>query len=294
MPATAQRNIFITGAGAGIGAATVRLLAAHGHTVFAGVRRDNPDLAELPGVHQVILDVTDPASVNAAARAVRDQVGDDGLDAVINNAGVIVQGPLELVPPSELRRQFEVNTLGPAYIVQAFLPLLRDGRGRIINISAPTARVPIPFLAPIGSSKAALVSWSNSLRVELAPWNIAVVLVEPGATQTQIFAKAESTAQSALDDIDPERVALYREQLAAVAAASAKQKLGPVDKVAAVVVRAAETRNPSRHYAAGGGVRAAGAISHLPGAMRDNVISGALGLGKANKRAAQAKSLSPQ
>ena len=205
MPAAAQElgSVFITGASAGIGAATARLLASEGYTVYAAVHTGAGALAGLPGVRQVPADVTDPGSVAAAARQVAAQAGDRGLHAVINNAGIIVQGPLELVPPADLLHQFQVNTLGPAYVVQAFLPLLRAGHGRVINISAPTARLPVPFMAPISASKAALASLADALRLELAAWGIPVSVVEPGGTDTQIFAKAQAAADAGLAAAGP-------------------------------------------------------------------------------------------
>ena len=111
----------------------------------------------------VAIDVTDPSGAEKAAKIVKEATGQSGLQAVINNAGVIAQGPLEPVQPEELRRQFEVNTFGPVHVIQAFLPLLRTGTGRIINISAPTARVPVLCMAPTGGSKAALAAFSDSL-----------------------------------------------------------------------------------------------------------------------------------
>ncbi|HEX3812981.1 MAG TPA: SDR family NAD(P)-dependent oxidoreductase [Mycobacteriales bacterium] len=278
MVESSRGNVLITGAGAGIGELTVRLLVRRGYLVFAGVRGAAPSLTDLPGVRVVPLDVTDSGSVAAAAELVRREVGPAGLRAVVNNAGVIVQGPLELVPPAELRRQFEVNTFGPAYMVQAFLPLLRDGGGRVVNISAPSARIPIPFMAPISASKAALASMSDALRVELAAWNIPVVVVEPAAAATAIFAKASSAAQEALAATDPDRVALYRDHLAAFAAAAAKQKLGPAEAIAEVVVTAVTAERPKRRYAAGRGARAFGAVAHLPGRLRDRLITGVFGL----------------
>lgn len=271
-------NVFITGAAAGIGAATVRMLADAGYRVFAGVHRDPGSLSGLVNLEPVTIDVTDPAIVAAAAATVSDAVGNQGLRAIVNNAGVIVQGPLELVPPGEMRRQFEINTFGPAYVVQAFLPLLRAGCGRVINISAPTARVAVPFMGPIGASKAALVSLSDALRVELASWNIPVVLVEPGGTATAIFEKAGGAAMNALASADPARVALYEPHLAAVAKAAASQKLQPVDPVARVVVKAITTGRPKRHYTAGADARMAGFASHLPSGVRDRLVAGALGV----------------
>lgn len=271
-------NVFITGAATGIGAATVRMLADAGYRVFAGVHRDPGTLSGLANIQPVPIDVADPASVAAAAATVSDTVGDQGLRAIVNNAGVIVQGPLELVPPDEMRRQFEINTLGPSFVVQAFLPLLRAGRGRVINISAPTARVAVPFMGPIGASKAALVSLSDALRVELASWDIPVVLVEPGSTATAIFEKAGRAAMNALASADPARVALYEPHLAAVSKAAANQKLQPADAVAGVVVKAIMIGRPKRHYTAGGDARMAGFASHLPSGLRDRLVAGALGI----------------
>jgi NAD(P)-dependent dehydrogenase (short-subunit alcohol dehydrogenase family) len=279
MPEQPTRSVFITGAAAGIGAATARLLADRGYLVFAGIHEDPGSLAGIPRIRSVAIDVTDPAGITAAAEQVGREIAGTGLHAVINNAGIIVQGPLELVPARELRRQFEVNTLGPVYVTQAFLPLLRGGGGRVVNISAPTAHVPVPFMAPISASKAALVSLSDALRVELSAWKIPVVVVEPGGTATDIFAKADAAAQAALASADRGQVALYRTHLEAVAAAAAKQKLGPIDAVADAIVRAVEARRPKRRYTAGSGTRLFGVLSHLPVGMRDRLVSGAFGVG---------------
>ena len=222
--------------------------------------------------------MTDPSGVENAAKVVGEATGGGGLRAVINNAGVIVQGPLELVPAGELRRQFEVNTLGPAHVIQAFLPLLRTGKGRIINISAPTARVPVPFMAPTGGSKAALASFSDSLRLELSAWGIPVTVIEPGGTDTDIFRKAETTAQAALGAADPAKAALYSDQLAAVAKAAARQKLGPVDAVAKTIVAAVEAGRPKRHYAAGSGTAIFGVLAHVPTSLRERLIKTVFGL----------------
>lgn len=272
-------NVFITGAATGIGAATAVQLARSGYRVFAGVHDQSGSLAGAPGVRTVPIDVTDPGSVVAAARNVAEAVGSQGLRAVVNNAGVIVQGPLELVPADELRRQFEINTLGPVHVVQAFLPMIRTGHGRIINISAPTARVPIPFMAPIGASKAALASLSDSLRLELAAWDIPVVVIEPGGTDTAIFGKAEAATQNALAAADPAKVAAYSDQLAAVAKAGAKQKLGPTEPVAKAIVAAVQARKPNRHYTAGSGVAIFGVLAHLPAGLRERLIKSVFRLG---------------
>ena len=278
MPQTTKGDAFITGAATGIGAATTKRLAEAGYRVFAGVHTETGSLAGTPNVQPVAIDVTDPVSVENAAKVVEEAVGGDGLRAVVNNAGVIVSGPLELLPPEELRRQFEINTLGPAHVIQAFLPLVRAGKGRIVSISAPTARVPIPF-SLIGATKAALESLSDSLRIELGAWGIPVVVIEPGGTDTAIFQKADTATQAALGAADPARVALYSDQLAAVAKAAAKQKLGSADAVAKTIVDAVTARKPKRRYMAGSGVAIFGVLAHLPTSLRERLIKTVFGLG---------------
>lgn len=279
MPARTPEAVLITGAATGIGAAAARKLAERGYRVFAGVHTTQP-ASPAAGVEAVALDVTDPGSVAAAVAVVRERLEGSGLRAVVNNAGVIVQGPLELLPQRELERQFAINTLGPIYVTQAFLPLLRAGRGRLINVSAPTARVPVPFMGPIGASKAALESLSAALRGELAAWKIPVVLIEPGGTDTRIFAKAAAATETALAAGDPARVALYRPQLEAIAKAAARQSLGPIEPVADALVTAIEARRPRRRYAAGNGVRLFAALSHVPTGLRERLVASAFGLNR--------------
>lgn len=286
MSADARGNVFITGAAAGIGAAVTRRLAGDGYTVYAGVHSDAGSLDRIAGVTPVPIDVTDPASVAAAAEQVAERVsgqaggqaGGSGLRALINNAGIILQGPVELMAPADLERQFAVNTLGPAYAVKAFLPLLRAGGGRVINISAPTARVAMPYLAALSGSKAALSAMSDALRLELAGWNIPVIVVEPGATDTRIFAKAEAAATISLKSVDPVQVALYERPLAAIAAATARQRTASVDSVARTIVTAVRAANPKRHYASGIEARMAGVLAGLPAGLKERLIARLLGL----------------
>jgi NAD(P)-dependent dehydrogenase (short-subunit alcohol dehydrogenase family) len=273
--------IFITGAAGGIGTATTRALAQRGHRVYAGVRGDAPHLAGLGDVVPVRVDVTDPDSVAAAAEEVARHQDGRGLHAVVNNAGIIIQGPLELVPPDDLRRQFAINVFGPAEVTRAFAPLLRKERGRLINISAPTAALPMPFAGPISASKAALDALSHATRVELGAQGVAVVTVVPGAVETEIFAKAGAAARSALAEADPARVALYRRRLEAVEAAMAKMRMSKPQTVADTIVKAVEATRPKTRYVAGSDVRPALVVARLPVRLRDRVVAGLLGLRKA-------------
>jgi NAD(P)-dependent dehydrogenase (short-subunit alcohol dehydrogenase family) len=232
----------------------------------------------------VRLDVTDPGAVAAAAESVSART-DGSLYAVINNAGVIVQGPLELVPAAELHRQFAVNVYGPALVTQEFLPLLRRGRGRLVNVSAPTARVPAPFFGPIGASKAALQAMSHALRVELAHWGIPVVMLEPGAMSTEIFSRADAAQAKAAAALRPDQRDLYAPQLAAVGAVAAKMRQSPPDIMAAAVLKALTAARPKPRYTVGPDTRLIGLLSRLPLRTQDRLISGVLGLNKVERPA---------
>lgn len=282
-----SRAVLLTGAAGGVGVATVRALVDKGFRVYAGVRGLDGELggvarAELsstPNVHVLQLDVTDADSVARAAGVVRAN-GDDRLHAVVNNAGIIVQGPLELVPEAELRHQFDVNVFGPALVTQEFLPLLRKGRGRLINVTAVTARVAGPFFGPVSASKAALASLSDALRVELAPWNVPVVVIEPGGVETQIFTKSAAAADKAIASLPKERVALYDEQLRIIDAMTAAMKLAPPTIVADAVVRALTVSRPKPRYTVGPDVRLLGLLARLPLRTRDRMVARVTGLSK--------------
>ncbi|HEY7050055.1 MAG TPA: SDR family NAD(P)-dependent oxidoreductase [Jatrophihabitantaceae bacterium] len=270
-----MKSVLITGAGAGIGAATARALVQRGYDVYAGVRR----LDDAPrGTTPLRLDVTDDAQIADAVAQVDRATGGAGLHALINNAGIIVQGPLELMPSGEWRDQFDVNVVGPAALMRACVPLLRKGNGRVVNVSAPTARVAMPFLAPLSASKAALESLSHAARLELAPWRIPVVLVVPGAMDTGIFARAGKRSEATLDAATPEQRALYEPALGALAEALAKTKLGDVAVVVDVIVEAVEARKPRLRYLAGRDARSAGLLAHLPMRTRDRLLASYLGL----------------
>jgi NAD(P)-dependent dehydrogenase (short-subunit alcohol dehydrogenase family) len=282
-----SRSVLLTGASGGVGTATTRLLAEHGFRVFAGVRDLEAYRGPSPRSESVVpvrLDVTDPEQVAAAARTVAEQTG-GRLHAVINNAGVIVQGPMELVPPQELHRQFAVNVYGPALVTQAFLPLLRRGQGRLLMVTAPTARVPAPYFGPIGASKSALQAMSHALRGELAHFAIPVVMLEPGALRTEIFRRADAAQAEASAQLSEEQLALYAAQSAAIGAASAKMRLGPPEGLARAVLKALNAARPKPRYVVGSDARMMGLLSRLPLRTQDRLVRGALGLNKANKAA---------
>ena len=178
-------SVLITGASRGIGNAIATLLAANGWDVIAGVRSEE-DAARVkagsPRIAPVILDVTNPEHIAALDDSLPDR-----LDAVVNNAGVAVGGPMEAVTPDELRRQFEINVIGQVVVTQAVLPRLRRSHGRIVFISSVTGKVAFPLMGPYCASKFALEAAADTLRMELKLWDIPVVIVEPAQTNTDMW-----------------------------------------------------------------------------------------------------------
>jgi NAD(P)-dependent dehydrogenase (short-subunit alcohol dehydrogenase family) len=273
------RTALITGASGGIGAATATRLDDLGWRVLSGVR--SLEAAEgLPG-EPVLLDITDEGSVAAAADDVRARVGAAGLDALVNNAGVIVQGPLELVPLHALRRQFEVNVIGQVAVTQAMLPLLRAARGRIVNIGAMSGLVTVPMLGPISASKQALESITDALRMELRHQGVEVTIVEPGALETRIFEKAAEAGARDGQAGDETSRALYAKASAAFGDALAGQKPAPVDEAVKAIVKALTTGRPASRYVVGRERRQVALLRKLPERARDRLLMSNLGLTKA-------------
>jgi NAD(P)-dependent dehydrogenase (short-subunit alcohol dehydrogenase family) len=278
-----NRSVLVTGATGGIGKATVRRLAASGWTVFAGVR----DLAagatisrQVRGnVIPVELDVATEDSV-ARASDVLDEHLSDGLDGLVNNAGILVGGPVECLTAAEVRRQFEVNVFGAVEVTRAFLPQLRKARGRVVNIGSVTGRTPIPYLGASGASKAALIAFNDVLRAEMRPFDVAVSIVEPGPVQTSIFEKGGRAGQQSRQSLAPEVVALYEPGIAAVRTATEEGGAAPTDAVGAAIERALTDRRPKTRYLVGKQARSLSALRFMPDRARDGILARELGLRK--------------
>ena len=198
-------SVLVTGSARGIGRATVLRLAAGGWDVLAGVRRaaDGEALAAAAGaaagrVRPVELDVTDAGQLAALDDALPER-----LDAVVNNAGVVVSGPIEAVPPDELRRQLDVNVVGQVAVTQAVLPRLRASRGRVVFLSSLSGRVSTPMTGAYSASKFALEGLADALRMELRPWGVRVVLVEPAQTDTDLWRRADDMLDDAVGALSP-------------------------------------------------------------------------------------------
>lgn len=259
--ATSLRAVVITGASTGIGAACARHLDALGFTVFAGVRREEDGVALVtsisPRVRAILLDVTDSASIAAAAQGVEQTLAtiapNAGLAGLVNNAGIAVPGPIEAVPLADARRQLDVNVLGPMAVTQAFLPLLRIGRGRIVNMSSIAGLAATPFLGWYGASKFALEALTDALRMELQPWGIEVCSIEPGAIATPIWERSARLAEQVSRAADPERLALYETAMARVrdVIQQAAGRAIEASAVAQVVGEALTVLRPKTRYLVG-------------------------------------------
>src|ERR687896_2441470 len=199
-------TVLVTGASSGIGGATVLHLRELGFDAVAAVRKDE-DAERLAGrgVRAVKLEVTDVDSIAAA----RDELGEGPLAGLVNNAGIAVAAPLEFLPLDQLRRQLEVNLIGQLAVTQAFLPALRAGRGRIVNVSSIGGRVALPLVGAYNASKFGLEAVSDSLRRELLPQGVDVIVIEPGGVKTPIWKKGNELAGEIAEDMPPDAERLY-------------------------------------------------------------------------------------
>lgn len=264
-------TVVVTGASSGIGAATVARLTRHGLDVVAGVRK--PEDGERLGVRWVRLDVTDADSIATAAAEVGDR-----LDGLVNNAGVAVTAPLELIPIDELRHQLEVNVIGQVAVTQAFLPALRNARGRIVNMSSIGGKVALPLAGPYAASKFALEAVSDSLRRELRPSGVRVAVIEPGAVLTPIWDKGEDDADRVMEEIGAEKVErMYGPLVAGLRGEVAKIKGGrgvDPDAVARAVEHALTARRPRTRYLVGTDAKLRARVARL---FPDRVLDAAIG-----------------
>ena len=256
-PGAGRGGVVVTGASTGIGRATALRLAHDGFQVLAGVRRAIDGERLVSGASGAItpltLDVTDEGSIEAAAGAVERATGASGLRGLVNNAGTAEPGPMELLPLEVLRRQLEVNLVGHVAVTQALLPALRRSRGRIVNVSSVGGRVSTPGLGAYSASKFALEAISDSLRIELRPWGIEVVVIEPGAIRTEIWRRGEAEADSLMERVPEGKRSLYQpliDGLRRLSAQSQKRAIAP-DRVAGRIAHALTARRPRTRYVVG-------------------------------------------
>jgi NAD(P)-dependent dehydrogenase (short-subunit alcohol dehydrogenase family) len=279
--------VVVTGVSSGIGRATAQVLGARGFRVFGSVRSAGDAAALTASLGEaftpLIFDVTDAAAVGAAAQAVGRALGGTRLAGLVNNAGIAVPGPLELLPLEDFRRQLEVNLVGPLAVTQAFLPLLGADRarsgapGRIVNVSSVAGKLAAPFLGAYAAAKHGLEGMSESLRRELAIHGIDVVIVAPGAVATPIWEKGER------EDASRAAGSVYGNALARFRSYALKTgKAGfPPERIGAVVHEALTAARPKVRYAVvPGRLRNWTLPMLLPRRLVDRAIARGLGLSR--------------
>jgi NAD(P)-dependent dehydrogenase (short-subunit alcohol dehydrogenase family) len=207
------RSVAVTGAGGGLGRDIALQLAAKGYIVFgtAFATVEVQDLKEASGgrVSLMVCDITKPEAVKAWAGGVSDALGDAGLDLLINNAGILTPGPIEVLPLDAIRREFEVNVFGAISVINAYLPALRKARGRVVQVSTWTASVPLPFNGPSGASKAAMEVFTAVYRAELKTFGVDFVVAAAGNMRTGGPAKTAAALAHVADAMTPEQRELY-------------------------------------------------------------------------------------
>jgi len=286
---TARGVVLLTGASSGIGLAGTLALARAGFHVVATVRsqaKADALLAQAPpgGVTTLLLDLVDPLGPGETARQVgallRD-AGVPGLAGLVNNAGFGVAGPSETVALDRIREQFEVNVFAQLALTRAVLPLLRAGRGRIVNVGSVGAWVTMPFAGPLAASKAALRAFNDALRLELKPSGVRVVLLEPGRVKTAaadgLVAQLEPTIAAMSADEQARYAAAYR---ATVAKAARLERNGePCEPVARALVKALTAARPRSRRPIGKTARILGVLARLlPNPLLDRMRLKAFGL----------------
>ena len=282
-----SKYFLITGCSTGIGEACALHFAKKGHRVFAGVRKkgDGQALEKKAGANltPLILDVTSQKSITDSFKLVSD-FNPEGLDGLVNNAGIVVAGPQEFIPIEAFRRQLEVNVTGPMAVTQAFLPLLRKRRGRILNMGSLSGLTAIPFVGPYAASKFALRGLTDALRLELHPWGIRVVLIEPGPIATPIWEKSKTLAFEMVENV-PEAERYYGKVLKDFVKGmerTVRMAVSP-QTVVDVVEDALLSKNPKIYYPVGRAAKLQAALAHLvPQTLMDKIIMTGMGLSHLN------------
>jgi NAD(P)-dependent dehydrogenase (short-subunit alcohol dehydrogenase family) len=280
-----DRHVFITGTSTGIGQACALDLDKLGFHVFAGVRKEEDGEKVRSQASErltpVMIDVTDTDAVARAAATIDEAVGEAGLYGLVNNAGILIPGPLECVPLDDVRRQFEVNVVGLLAVTQATLPLVRRAQGRVVNMGSISGKVAPPYLGPYSASKHALESMTDVLRMELSRWGIEVSIVEPDSVATPIWDKLQDIAFEMGKRLPRAVRKLYKDDLTAMWKAS--QKMGAsgmsVDHVVRAVRHALTARKPRTRYPVGSRTRLAfWAARNLPDRWRDWFVRRGMGI----------------
>jgi len=279
-----MRSVLVTGSSTGIGRAVALRLDGAGWRVFAGVRREEDAeslrAAASERLTPVMLDVTDGGAISATAEMLAQELGDAGLDGLVNNAGVAVPSPLETIPIEDFRRQVEVNLTGQVAVTQALLPLIRTARGRIVFISSIGGRIAFPLTGAYHAAKFGVEAVGDVFRQELRAWGISVSIVEPGSIDTPIWDRGEREADEIGGRV-PAREELYGKAIASyrkVVKSLAERGIPPA-KVAAAVEHALTVRRPRTRYLVGLDAKLQARVKpFVPTRLFDRMVARIMGL----------------
>jgi NAD(P)-dependent dehydrogenase (short-subunit alcohol dehydrogenase family) len=269
---TSTELVVVTGASTGMGAAAARELATRGFHVLAGVRRDSDaDALRAPNIEPVILDITRPGQIEALAKRVDADPARRPLRALVNNAGIAVNAPVETLPLDEWRRQFEVNLFGHIAVTQALLPALLASSGRVVNISSVGGKIAMATYGAYAGTKFAFEAVSDSLRREVGPLGVQVVVVQPGGVSTQMSARGIATATDlagGMTDRQNDRYGALVQAIIGQSAAMTRNGL-PAGKAGLVIARAVTDRRPRTRYTIG---RDAALLTRLSRVLPDRLL----------------------
>ncbi|GAA2650467.1 SDR family oxidoreductase [Paractinoplanes durhamensis] len=261
-----EKLVVVTGASTGMGAATAHELASQGFHVLAGVRRDVP---RSPGIEPVILDITDADHV--AALAERVAADPRPLHALINNAGIQVNAPVEALPMAEWRRVFEVNLFGHIAVTQVLLPALLRSRGRVLNISSIGGKLAMPTYGAYAGAKFALEAVSDALRREVEPLGVHVIVIEPGGVRTEMATRGVATANHLAARMTPEQDERYGDLVQAINTLMSTGTASGLTAEAAArtIAKAVTARRPRTRYPIG---RDAALLTRLARLLPDRTL----------------------
>ena len=272
-------SVVVTGASTGIGYACALGLDARGYRVFAGVRKDEDGerlrAAASDRLETVIVDVTDIKHIAALAELVAADADTYPLAGVVNNAGITINGPIEFIGLDDLRWQFEVNVIGLVAVTQALLPMLRQTKGRVVNISSVGGFSVTPMLGPYCASKFAVEAISDALRRELRPAGIEVSVMQPAAIATKIWEKGRDASTSYIANAPAGLTQHYGTLLQAITqyATDAEKRAADPQVVVDAVVHALESTRPKTRYRMGDGVGQRVLLKMLPDRWADRMIA---------------------
>jgi NAD(P)-dependent dehydrogenase (short-subunit alcohol dehydrogenase family) len=253
---TKKKNeiIVITGASTGIGNATAKELAGRGYFILAGVRREiDADAIRCENIEPVILDITNETHIAGLVQRLKEDSEKRPLRALINNAAIEINAPLEVLKLSEWRRQFDVNVIGQVAMIQGLLPALFQSRGTIVNISSIGGKAAMACYGPYASTKFALEGLSDALRRELEPSGVKVIVIEPGGVKSQMSLQVRTKAEKITSEMTPEHRSRYGAMMHAMVSLAETyiKNAVPAEKAAEIIANTLTKKKPRTRYIIG-------------------------------------------